>query len=89
MRLKIQSKYYLKYLKIYRSNANGLWKENTKRNKKYLKEFEKWLNKKGLANKTIRKHLNNTELFINDYLNYYDITKVEDGLDEIFSFLNG
>ena len=63
--------------------------ENVKRNEKYLLEFEKWLNKKGLANKTIRKHLSNTSLFINDYLNYYDITKVEDGLDEVFPFLKG
>ena len=63
--------------------------ENAKRNEKYLQEFEKWLNKKELVNKTIKKHLNNTSLFINDYLNYYDITKAEDGLDKIFSFLNG
>lgn len=64
-------------------------KENTKRNKKYLEEFEKWLNKNKLANKTIKKHLSNADLFVNDYLNYYDIVKAEDGLNEIFSFLNG
>ena len=62
--------------------------ENAKRNEKYLKEFENWLNKKGLVNKTIKKHLNNTDLFINDYLNYYDITKAEDGLGEVFRFLD-
>lgn len=62
--------------------------ENVKRNEKYLLEFEKWLNKKELVNKTIKKHLNNISLFINDYLNYYDITKAEDGLDEVFPFLN-
>lgn len=64
-------------------------KEIIKRNKKYLKEFEKWLNKTKLANKTIKKHLSNTDLFVNDYLNYYDIVKAEDGLNEIFPFLNG
>ena len=63
--------------------------ENVKRNEIYLNGFEKWLNKKGLVNKTIKKHLNNTDLFINDYLNYYNIIKVEDGLGEIFSFLSG
>ena len=62
--------------------------KNVKRNEKYLLEFEKWLNKKGLVDKTIRKHLNNASLFVNDYLNYYDITKAEDGLDEVFPFLN-
>lgn len=62
--------------------------ENIKRNEKYLNGFEKWLNKKGLVNKTIRKHLSNADLFINDYLNYYDITKAEDGLCEVFIFLD-
>ena len=64
-------------------------KENIVRNEKYLSGFKKWLVKKGLANKTIKKHLSNTELFINDYLNYYDIVKAEDGLGDVFSFLNG
>lgn len=63
--------------------------ENTKRNEKYIKEFEKWLNEKGLVNKTIKKHLNNTDLYINDYLNYYDIIKAEEGIYEVYSFLNG
>ena len=63
--------------------------ENIKRNKKYINGFEKWLNEKGLVNKTIKKHISNAELFINDYLSYYDITKAEDGLDEIFIFLDG
>lgn len=63
--------------------------ENIKRNEKYLNEFEVWLNKKGLGNKTIKKHLSNTELFINKYLNYYDIIRAEDALDEVFLFLDG
>ena len=63
--------------------------ENQKRNEKYIKEFEKWLNEKGLVKKTIRKHLNNVDLYINNYLNYYDITKVEDGMSCIYSFLDG
>ena len=28
-------------------------------------------------------------MFINDYLNYYDIVKAENGLEEVFPFLNG
>ena len=63
--------------------------ENRKRNEKYIKEFEKWLNEKGLVKKTVRKHLSNVDLYINDYLNYYDITKVEDGIDDVCSFLDG
>ena len=68
----------------YEKKAN----KNIKRNAKYLLEFEKWLTKKGLVNKTIKKHLNNTSLYINNYLNYYDIIKAEDGLDEVFVFLD-
>lgn len=63
--------------------------ENRKRNEKYIKEFENWLKEKGLVDKTIRKHLNNVDLYINDYLNYYEITKVEDGIDDVYSFLSG
>ena len=63
--------------------------ENRKRNEKYIKEFESWLKEKGLVDKTIRKHLNNVDLYINNYLNYYEITKVEDGIDEVYSFLSG
>ena len=29
-------------------------KENTKRNEKFIKEFEEWLTNKGLVNKTIK-----------------------------------
>lgn len=63
--------------------------ENRKRNEKYIKEFEKWLNEKGLVKKAIRKHLSNVDLYINDYLNYYDVTKVEDGISSVHSFLDG
>ena len=62
--------------------------ENRKRNEKYIKEFEEWLNEKGLVVKTIRKHLNNVDLYINDYLNYYDVIKVEEGMEEIYSFFD-
>ena len=63
--------------------------ENRKRNEKYIKEFKRWLNKKNLAAKTIKKHLNNVDLYINDYLNYYDVIKAEDGMSYIYSFLDG
>ena len=69
-------------------NYEKKMKENIKRNEKYLKEFENWLNKDGLGNKTIKKHLSNADLFINDYLNYHDIIKAEDGLGEVFMFLD-
>ncbi len=63
--------------------------KNRKRNEKYLKEFKQWLKGKGLSEKTIKKHLSNVDLYINDYLNYYDIIKAEDGVGDVYSFLDG
>ncbi|MDD4187965.1 MAG: site-specific integrase [Bacilli bacterium] len=61
--------------------------KNIKRNKKYIKEFENKLKEKGLSKKTIRNHLNNIDLFLNNYLNYYDIILMEDGIGRVYSFL--
>ena len=63
-------------------------KENNKRNEKFLKIFENWLNDQKLVNKTIKKHLNNIDLYINDYLNYYEVTPMEDGVRMVYSFLS-
>ena len=62
--------------------------KNVKRNEKYLNGFKKWLNKKGFTNKTIKKHLSNTELYLDIFLTYYDITKMEDGINEIDTFFS-
>ena len=64
-------------------------KENQTRNKKFIKEFEEWLKEKSLSDKTIKKHMSNVDLFINDYLNYYDIETAEEGITSVYSFLNG
>ena len=63
--------------------------ENCKRNEKFIKGFEKWLIEKDLVAKTIRKHLSNVDLYVNDYLNYYEVIKAEDGIDDIYSFIDG
>lgn len=62
-------------------------KENIKRNKKFIKEFKKWLKGKNLSDKTIKKHVSNVEFYLDDFLNYYDITKMEDGCLMIDDFL--
>ena len=62
--------------------------KNIKRNKKFINEFEKWLIAQKLGKKTIRKHLDNIDLFINDYVNYYEVTKMKDGISKVYSFLN-
>ena len=63
--------------------------QNRKRNEKLIKEFESWLTEKDLVKKTIRKHLSNASLYINDYLNYYDVERMEDGIYSICGFLDG
>ena len=63
-------------------------KKNNKRNEKFLKIFENWLKDQKLVNKTIKKHLNNIDLYINDYLNYYEVTPMEDGVSMVYSFLS-
>ena len=63
--------------------------ENKKRNKKFMKEFEEYLKEKNLKDKTIKKHLSNVDLLINDYLNYYDIETPEEGINSVYSFLSG
>lgn len=63
--------------------------ENKKRNKKFIKEFEEYLKEKKLTDKTIKKHLSNVDLFINEYLNYYDIETPEEGIASVYSFLSG
>ena len=64
-------------------------KENQTRNKKFIKEFEEWLKEKSLSDKTIKRHISNVDIFINDYLNYYDIETAEEGITSVYSFLNG
>ena len=64
-------------------------KENQTRNKKFIKEFEEWLKEKSLSDKTRKKHISNVDIFINDYLNYYDIETAEEGITSVYSFLNG
>lgn len=75
-----------------RRYKNELWrrsKKNSKRNEKFLKEFEEWLNGKNLTDKTINKHISNVDLYINDYLTYYEVKDAEKGVRDVTSFLGG
>lgn len=60
--------------------------KNEKRNQKFLNEFTKWLEKQDLVKKTINKHVSNVNLYINSYLIWHDIIKMEDGVYEIDYF---
>ncbi len=59
--------------------------KNKKRNQRFLKEFEYWLKNKNLAPKTIKSHISNADLYINNYLIYYEEETAESGIKSIFS----
>ena len=61
--------------------------ENIKRNEKFLEQFENYMIKENLSKKTIKKHYSNVELYINEFLNYYEIQKMEHGCYEADSYL--
>ena len=46
-----------------------------------------WLSEKGLVKKTIKKHLSNIDLYLNSFLNYYEVETMEVGINRIDSFL--
>ena len=52
-------------------------------NKQLLIEFEDWLKSSGLSDKTIRNHILNVDLYINDYLLYE--TPVLEAKDGVYS----
>lgn len=62
--------------------------ENEKRNEKFINEFKLWLKEKGLVEKTIKKHISNITFYLNEYLNYYDIKSMEEGISLAYDFLN-
>lgn len=69
-------------------NYEKLREENVKRNNIFLGEFESWLNERRLSSRTIRNHLSNVDLFLNDYLNYSEVEKMEDGCASIDMFMD-
>ena len=54
-------------------------------NKTLLEGFKHWL-VKGLAEKTIKRHIENIGFYINDYLLYYDAVPASKGADFVLTF---
>lgn len=50
-----------------------------KDNERLLGEFEAWLQSSGLSKSTIKKHVSNTDFYINEFLLYEDATEAKDG----------
>ena len=53
-----------------------------------LDGFDKWLIQSGLKVKTIRKHVQNVDFYINDYLLYDDCLRAKDGVSSLNGFFN-
>lgn len=56
-------------------------------NKGFLEMFENDMRAHGLAESTIRRHLDNVDFYINEYLLYYDAHEVEFGCYDVAGFL--
>ena len=57
-------------------------------NRILLEGFEEWLRQSGLKDKTIRKHVQNVDFYINDYLLYDSYTPAKEGVSAINGFFN-
>ena len=62
-------------------------KKIRKTNNKILHDFEAWLKALKLKEKTIRKHTQNVDFYINEFLLYEDAVEAKDGALEIGMFL--
>lgn len=58
-----------------------------KDNEKILHEFEKWLSDKKLSSKTIAKHCDNIDFYINEFLMHAQAKEASNGAYEIDYFL--
>ena len=56
-------------------------------NKKLLEDFANWLRKSNLADTTIRRHVENIDFYINEYLLYEDAIEPQAGVFSVSMFL--
>lgn len=64
-------------------------KANEKQNEEYLRIFENELKEKGLSAKTIREHVSNADLLLNDYLpGYEEDYLMAEGMNSLFGFFD-
>ena len=58
-----------------------------KDNAKLLEQFDQWLSGKGLAQKTVQRHVENADFYINTFLLSEDAIPAKDGASHISMFL--
>lgn len=62
-------------------------KKRKEENRRYLKEFSRYLEKKKLSKKTIEKHIQNIDFYINTFLLYENPEKASEGVRRLDYFL--
>ena len=58
-----------------------------KDNAELLEQFGQWLSEMGLAEKTVQRHVENVDLYINSFLLYEDAIPAKEGTSRISMFL--
>ncbi|MFP4345610.1 MAG: recombinase [Anaerolineales bacterium] len=56
-------------------------------NQQLLEDFAAWLQASGLSSKTIQKHTENIDFYINEFLLYEDTVEPQEGADSVDYFL--
>ena len=70
----------------YDDDIDREFEEHRKKNRKYLDFFEE--NLEGLSEKTRNLHLENADLFVNEFFYRYEIEDLVDGAMSLFSFFD-
>lgn len=68
-------------------DSNKKYEQYKKDNEQYLEWFRQDLEESGLKPKTIKNHIENMDLYLNDYLQYEDAYTMEEGIDKVNGFL--
>jgi len=58
-----------------------------KDNAELLEQFGQWLSEMGLAEKTVQRHVENVDLYINSFLLYEDAIAAKEGASQVSMFL--
>ena len=58
-----------------------------KENRDLIRGFTRYLEDKGLSKKTVKKHVENMDFYINDFLLYYAPLRAAAGVNEVDEFL--
>lgn len=57
-------------------------------NEALLSEFQEWLLNQGLSSKVVKKHIDNIDFYLNEYLLYEDAVKAAEGAGRIDMYLS-